>query len=44
MNRLIRLNRVSDKHMAKKYCIAAVFLLAGLGFNVAAQDSPQTNT
>ena len=44
MNRLIRLNRVSDKHMAKKYCIAAVFLLAGLGFNVSAQDSPQTNT
>jgi len=44
MNRLIRLNRVSDKHMAKKYCIAAVFLLAGLSFNVSAQDSPQTNT
>ena len=44
MNRLIRLNRVSDKHMAKKYCIAAVFLLAGLGFNASAQDSPQTNT
>ncbi|MGY8785460.1 MAG: peptidase MA family metallohydrolase [Pseudomonadales bacterium] len=35
---------MNNKPMARKHCVAAVFLLTSLAFSVSAQDSGQTNT
>ena len=44
MKSLTRVNQVNNKPMARKHCVAAVFLLTSLAFSVSAQDSGQTNT